>query len=104
MVTENARAVRQSRGRGGWSPCVTVKLLNNPNTSRQRKDDISLMIRSQVPLTDDGRKWFATSIIRMILDYLHSEGTLQKVSAGTEWTVSYSGVSRGGAQGARAPP
>ena len=87
---ELGRAVDQAsrREQVTMCNCFAYQLLTE-GVSRQREDDVRTLIRSRSPLTDDGGKLFATSMIRMILDYAQAQGTLQDVCSGSEWSVSY---------------
>ena len=69
--------------------CQAHRLIMDPSTSRQTKDDICLLINSRSPMLDDGGKVFATALIRRILDFADSEGKLQRTSVGSDWEVSY---------------
>ena len=72
---------------------VTVccrQFVQGATTSRQRKDDIQLLIRSREPLTNDGGKLFGTAVVQIIMDFAGAEGTLQSISSGSEWSISYS--------------
>ena len=71
-------------------PCPAHQLLlTDPEQDSQLKDDIRLLIRSKSPLTDDGGKLFASSMLSRILSYAGSAVRLQTLSAGTERTVSF---------------
>ena len=50
---------------------------------------MQLLIRSKEPLTDDGGKVFGTSLVRLIMNFAAVEGSLQTVSMGSEWSVSF---------------
>ena len=87
---ELGRAVNQNSRKEQVTMCnCSAHQLLTEGLSRQRKDDIRTLIRSLSPLTDNGGKQFATSMIRLILDYAQAQGTLQDVSSGSEWSVSY---------------
>ena len=68
--------------------CHAHQFLNSTG-NRLQKEDVKLLIRSREPLTDDGGKLFGTSIVRLIMSFAAMEGSLQAVSLGSEWSVSF---------------
>ena len=69
--------------------CNAHHVLVDSSFPRLHKEDIQLLIRSSEPLTDDGGKLFGMSLIRLIMTYTSVTGSLQSVSSGSEWTVSF---------------
>ena len=47
--------------------------------------NLQMMIRSSIPLTDDGGKNFCSAVLQRILEYAHSEGQLHALSSGSEF-------------------
>ena len=69
--------------------CAAHSKMIKSGTSRAMKEDLRMMIRSSIPLTDDGGKDFCSAVLQRILQYAHSEGQLRALSSGSEWTVSF---------------
>lgn len=92
FTTEGAdRAISQSR-RGEtvtMCSCHAHRFLNSTTATRFQKEDVKLLIRSREPLTDDAGKLFGMSLIRLIMSFASKEGSVQSVSMGSEWSVSF---------------
>lgn len=69
--------------------CTAHQKLVDSTLPIHHREDIQLLIRSSEPLTDDGGKLFGVSMIRLIMTYTGVPGHLQRVSVGSEWTVSF---------------
>ena len=70
--------------------CRAHRFIQDVTTSRASREDMQIIIRAKEPLTDDGGKVFARAFIKLIMDFALIDGTLQPVSSGSEWAVSYS--------------